>query len=147
RMICESERVGFDAAALAMVAAAAKGQVRDLNNHLDALVANGPLTTQSVAQTLDLSWAATALEIAILQSRGDYAESVRVARAWRAEPPFKARAIRDALVFVAHKRFASQTIDETQHAAFLGVDARVVTLCSDALAARAGTLDVSPLQV
>jgi len=146
RAVCGWESIAFEPDALAMVAAAAQGQARDFLTKLAAVAAQGPVTAAGVGGVLNLAWADVVLTALTLLLRSGYPEADAALRAWSTLPGLKARALRDALAFVAQQRFAltAGASAGAVHAAFLGASASAVDELAAAVAQRATVLGVAP---
>lgn len=145
RAVCGSENIAFEPDALAMIAAAAQGQARDFLVKLEAVAACGPVTIAAVGDVLNLAWADVALSALTLLVRSGYAEADTALRAWSTFPALKARALRDALAFVAQRRFARTGASPgAVHAAFLAASPVTVDELAAAVVQRATMLGVAP---
>ncbi len=145
RAVCGWGNIAFEPDALAMVAAAAQGQARDFLMKLAEVAARGPVTAAAVGGVLNLAWADLALTALTMLLRDGYPAAETALRAWLTLPALKARALRDALAFVAQRRFAGPGAGAGMvHAAFLGASPAAVDDLAAAVVQRATVLGVAP---
>lgn len=145
RDVCAAERIAFEPEALALVAAASGGHVRDFVMELERLSADGSaLTLTAAAAGLSLDWPDTALRVVTALARGKYDAAKVWVRDWTASPAEKARALRDAYVFVAHVCFGPTHACPEATVAFRLATPAVVDEAGAALAACPGGWGVPP---
>lgn len=145
RAVCALEGIAFEPDAIAMIASAAHGQARDLLMKLAEVAALGPLTVPTVVAALDLAWADVVLSALTLLLQRGYSDAEAALLGWRTLPALKARALRDALAFVAQRRFSRAGANGgLPNAAFLGASAAAVDELESAVFQRATVLGVPP---
>ncbi len=144
RAVCAAEGIGFEPEGLALVAAASGGHVRDFVMELERLSVGGGLTLTATAAGLFLDWPDTALRVVTALARGNYDTAKVLVRDWTASPPEKARALRDAYLFVAHVCFGPARACPEATVAFRLATPAVVDEAGAALAACPGGCGVPP---
>ncbi|MBL8537053.1 MAG: AAA family ATPase [Hyphomonadaceae bacterium] len=144
RDVCAAERIAFEPEALALVAASSGGHVRDFVMELERLSVGGGLTLPAAAAGLFLDWPDTALRVVTALARGEYGAAKVLVRDWTASPADKARALRDAYLFVAHVCFGPARACPEATVAFRLATPAVVEEAGAALAACPGGWGVPP---
>jgi len=143
REICAQENIAFESDALAMLAGAAQGQMRDFLQKLGEVAALGPVTVAATAGAVDLAWADTVVTALTRLLRNGVADASTALAVWRGSPGTKAQAVRDAWAFVA-QRVAAQASPCPTSAAFLAVSPPALADFAAAVVARAAALGVAP---
>lgn len=145
RRICVDHNVAYEPDALDLVAAATGGHLRDLAMYIDQFAARGGLRVADVAPTLNLDWANFALCTLRSLARGDARAVQVIQRNWTASPETKARALRDALVHIAHVTHTPLAQRPDASAAFLLAERALIDEVAQALANCPGAAGVPPL--
>jgi len=144
RRVCAIEGIAFELEALALVAAASGGHVRDFVMDLERLSVGGGLTLAAAAAALRLDWPDTALRVVTALARAEYDAAKQLVRDWTASPPEKARALRDACLFVGHVCFGPTRVYPEATVAFRLATPAVVDEAGAALRACPGGWGVPP---
>lgn len=142
--VCANEGFAFEPEALSLLAAASEGHARDFLMDLERLTTGGGLTLAAAAAGLCLDWPDTALRVVGALARGEYDAAKRLVRDWTASPAEKARAVRDACLFVAHVSFGPARACPETTVAFRLATPELVDEASAALRACPGGWGVPP---